>query len=255
MKLVERSLFIDAPPARVYELLTDAELLAEWIAPVVSADARPGGALTWTHQDGDTMIGSYVELVPDRRVVFTFGWQREDIGVPPGSTTVEIDLRPKRGGTDLRLVQRGLAGPMADAHAGGWVNYLGRLGAAAEGRDPGPDALAGGRVPSADPETRFWLLAQPLLDQAGVTRSTMMGFACLRLDGDFFASIDHRTGSLVVKLDEPTVDRLLADGDAEPFAPSGKRFREWASIPVDGHERWEQHLHDALEASARRRRS
>lgn len=254
MKLVERSLFIDASPGRVYELLTDPELLAEWIAPVVSADPRPGGELIWTHENGETMVGAYVELVPDRRVVFTFGWEREDIGVPEGSTVVEIDLRPERDGTDLRLVQRGLAGPMADAHAGGWVNYLGRLGAVAEGRDPGRDALAGGRVPSADPETRFWLLARPLLEQAGVTRSTMMGFACVRLDGDFFASIDHRTGSLVVKLDEASVDQLLATGLAEPFAPSGRRFREWASIPVDAHDRWEELLHEALEASARRRR-
>ena len=30
----------------------------------------------------------------------------------------------------------------------------------------------------------------------------MMGFPCLRLDGDFFASCDHRTGNLVVKLNE-----------------------------------------------------
>jgi hypothetical protein len=98
-------------------------------------------------------------------------------------------------------------------------------------------------------------LARPLLEHAGVDRSTMMGFACLRLDGDFFASVDHRTGSLVVKLDEPSVDRMLASGEAEPFAPSGKRFREWASIPVEAHDRWEAHLQDALEASARRRGS
>lgn len=219
MKLVERTLFIAAPPARVYELLTDAELLAEWIAPVVVADPRPGGELRWAHQDGDTMIGSYVELVPDRRVAFTFGWERDDIGVPAGSTVVEIELRPKRGGTELRLVHRGLAGPMSDAHGGGWDNYLTRLGNVAEGGDAGPDALAGARVPTADPETRFWLLARPLLEQLGVTRSTMMGFACLRLDGDFFASIDHRTGSLVVKLDEPTVDHLLDTGDCAAVLP------------------------------------
>src|SRR4051812_4667671 len=30
-------------------------------------------------------------------------------------------------------------------------------------------------------EERFWALAAPLLNQPGVTRSTMMGFACLRL--------------------------------------------------------------------------
>jgi uncharacterized protein YndB with AHSA1/START domain len=171
VKLVERRLFIDAPPARVYELLTNADLLAEWMAPVVRADARPGGALMWTHVNGDSVVGEFVELVPDRRVVFTYGWDREDAGVPPGSTIVEIDLRPLRGGTELHLVHRGLAGPMADAHDGGWANYLGRLGAMAEGGDPGPDPLAGERVPTADPQTRFWALARPLLDQAGVTRS------------------------------------------------------------------------------------
>jgi hypothetical protein len=59
-----------------------------------------------------------------------------------------ITLQPRGDGTELRLVHRGLAGPMADAHAGGWANYLGRLAAVAEGRDLGPDALAGQRVPT-----------------------------------------------------------------------------------------------------------
>ena len=149
MKLIERELFIDAPPERVFELLTDAELLIEWMAPEAELDARVGGQIRWTHLEGDSVIGNFVELVPARRVVFTFGWDRPDVAVPPGSTTVEIDLRPARGGTQLRLVHRGLSGPMADAHAGGWTNFLARLAALAEGRDPGPDPLAGERVPAA----------------------------------------------------------------------------------------------------------
>jgi uncharacterized protein YndB with AHSA1/START domain len=149
MKLIERELFIDAPPERVFELLTDAELLIEWMAPEAELDARVGGQIRWTHPEGDSVIGNFVELIPARRVVFTFGWDRPDVAVPPGSTTVEIDLRPARGGTQLRLVHRGLSGPMADAHAGGWTNYLARLAALAEGRDPGPDPLAGERVPAA----------------------------------------------------------------------------------------------------------
>ena len=149
MKLIERELFIDAPPERVYELLTDAELLTEWMAPEADLDARVGGRIRWTHSEGDSVIGNFVELVPARRVVFTFGWDRPDVAVPPGSTTVEIDLRPAGGGTELRLVHRGLSGRMADAHAGGWTNYLTRLAVVAEGRDPGPDPLAGERVPAA----------------------------------------------------------------------------------------------------------
>jgi hypothetical protein len=38
---------------------------------------------------------------------------------------------------------------MADAHDGGWSNYLSRLAAVAEGRDPGPDPLAAERVPAS----------------------------------------------------------------------------------------------------------
>lgn len=149
MKLVDQRIFIDAPPARVYELLTQSHFLVQWMAPLAEADPRPGGALTWTHANGDSVIGEYLELVPARRIVFSYGWDRPDVGIAPGSTIVEIDLRPVGSGTELHLVHRGLTDPMADAHAGGWTNYLGRLRAVSEGRDPGPDALADGRVPSA----------------------------------------------------------------------------------------------------------
>ena len=253
MKLVERRIFIDASPTRVYELLTDPELLAGWLAPLVRADPRPGGELTWTHHNGDTVAGTYVELVPDRRVKFTYGWTRPEVGIAPGSTVVTIDLRPSRGGTDLHLVHRGLSDPMADAHDGGWANYLARLAAVAEGGDPGPDPLADQRVPDADPETYFWASASPLLEGAGVTRSTMMGFVCLRLDGEFFASFDHRNGALVVKLDEASVDGRLASGRAQPFAPNGRRFKEWAAVPAGGIDLWEDILHDALARAIDRR--
>ena len=79
-------------------------------------------------------------------------------------------------------------------------------------------------------EALFWELAVPLLEQAGVSRSTMMGYPCLRLGGAFFATCDKQ-GQLVVKLDEPTVDRLLERGQGLPFAPNGRRFREWVAIP------------------------
>ena len=95
------------------------------------------------------MVGAFLELQPHRRIVFSFGWDRDDVEIPPGSTIVEIDLRPRDGGTELHLVHRGLTETMADAHHGGWTNYLTRLAAAAEGRNPGPDPLAGERVPSA----------------------------------------------------------------------------------------------------------
>lgn len=101
-------------------------------------------------------------------------------------------------------------------------------------------------------EDRFWRLAEPLLAQAGVTRSTMMGFPCLRLNGDFFASCDRRTGDLVVKLDAARVTDLTTTGKAEPFAPNGRQFREWAVIPARRARSWAALLDEALNASAER---
>jgi hypothetical protein len=102
-------------------------------------------------------------------------------------------------------------------------------------------------------DERFWALAQPLLEQAGVTRSTMMGFPCLRLDGDFFASCDRQTGDLVVKLDAARAAALIEAGQAEPFAPSGRPFREWARIPQRRHRSWPALLDEALRCSVERR--
>ena len=84
-----------------------------------------------------------------------------------------------------------------------------------------------------DAERRFWDLAEPLLlTRVGVTRSTMMGFPCLRINGGVFASLDRKNGNLVVKLPAERVTELVSAGKAQPFAPNGRTFREWAGVPV-----------------------
>jgi uncharacterized protein YndB with AHSA1/START domain len=149
VKLVVQELTIAAPTGVVYRLLTDPAEFVSWMAEQVVLDPRPGGVVRWTHANGDTCAGEFLELVPDRRIVFSYGWERAEVGIPPGSTTVEIDLHPTGdGGTRLRLVHRGLDGPMADAHCGGWRHYLGRLRRQAIADDPGPDPFTDTRVPT-----------------------------------------------------------------------------------------------------------
>ncbi|TCJ31770.1 SRPBCC domain-containing protein [Parafrankia sp. BMG5.11] len=148
MKLVVKEITIDAPVALVYELLTDPALLVRWLADEAEIDPRPGGVVRWRHANGDVCTGQVIEAVPPRRLVFTYGWERAEVHVPPRSTTVEIDLAATPGGTRLRLVHHGLAGPMADAHSGGWTHYLARLATTAIGSDPGPDPYIDQRVPT-----------------------------------------------------------------------------------------------------------
>lgn len=91
----------------------------------------------------------------------------------------------------------------------------------------------------------FWDLVEPLYD-THVTRSTMMGFPCVRFDGSFFASLDHRSGDLIVKLPKERVAQLVEDGSGIPFAPAGRTFREWVAIPAEDEKTW-----SALIAEAR----
>ena len=82
-----------------------------------------------------------------------------------------------------------------------------------------------------DANELFWTLADELMEDPDVEEGTMMGTRCLRVNGAFLAMVYHKTGSLIVKLPEERVRELVASGDAEPFAPNGRVFREWASVP------------------------
>ncbi len=91
-------------------------------------------------------------------------------------------------------------------------------------------------------------LADPLLGSGRAEPGTMMGLPCLRTArGDFFAAADRHTGDLIVKLPATRVDDLIDRGVGEPFAPAGRRFREWVSIPERDPVRWEALMADALD--------
>lgn len=94
-------------------------------------------------------------------------------------------------------------------------------------------------------EELFWSLAEALLAEPPVTRSTMMGFPCLRYDGRFFASIDRDSKDLVVKLSAERVDELIASGHGTVFAPNYRVFREWVEVTLPDHDLWAALLDEA----------
>jgi uncharacterized protein YndB with AHSA1/START domain len=134
--VVERR--VSAPPSAVYAYLTDSERWARWQGVDATIEARPGGLFRILMPAGQTARGQFVELVPDRRVVFTWGFV-DAPGIPPGSTTVEIDLIPDGDATLVRLTHRGLTDEDVAIHRAGWEHYVPRLAAVASGADPDPD--------------------------------------------------------------------------------------------------------------------
>ena len=139
-KVIERVITIAAKPETVFHLLTDRAEYVRWKGREAQLDARPGGIFKVIFANGtDIVSGRFVEVVPSRRVVFTWGWENSPF-VPPGRSTVEIDLEPEGDGTRLRLVHRDLPAESLAGHTEGWDYFLPRLTAVAEGRIPPADA-------------------------------------------------------------------------------------------------------------------
>jgi uncharacterized protein YndB with AHSA1/START domain len=124
VRLASYEVTIAAPIEIVWAHLITAEGLVRWVGPEAAADPVPGGTLRWMHPNGATVVGRFVELVPPRRLVFSYGWEDGRMGVPPESTTVEIDLVEEAGATTLRLVHHGLPPETVADHQQGWAYFL-----------------------------------------------------------------------------------------------------------------------------------
>jgi uncharacterized protein YndB with AHSA1/START domain len=136
---VERTISIAASPETVWEFFVDPEKLTRWKGMKADLDATPGGTYRCEVIPGHTARGEFVELDPPHRLVFTWGWENES-AVPPGTSTIEVELTPEGDGTSLRFVHRDLpSAESAASHAHGWDHYLPRLAVAAAGGDPGED--------------------------------------------------------------------------------------------------------------------
>lgn len=114
---------VAASPSVVYAYLTESERWVRWQGESASLDPRPGGGFSMSMADGATAQGTYTELVPDRKVVFTWGWVGNEV-IPPGSSTVEIELVEVSDGTVVTLTHRGLPEDELPPHRGGWEHHL-----------------------------------------------------------------------------------------------------------------------------------
>jgi uncharacterized protein YndB with AHSA1/START domain len=139
--LVKREVRVEASPQTVFPFFTDPEKIVRWIGVGATLDPRPGGVF-YIHTSMDYSFGGEFILVePYTRVVFTWGYANfpdEHNLLPPGSSTVEVELVPDGEATIVRLTHS-VPTEVVDFHSMGWENYLGRLAIAAGGGDPGPD--------------------------------------------------------------------------------------------------------------------
>jgi uncharacterized protein YndB with AHSA1/START domain len=137
---VEREIAIAARPETVWRFLVDPQQAIRWMGQFAEFDLRLGGRYRVQVIPGHVAGGTFVEIDPPRRLVYTWGWEGEQARVPTGSTTVIFELQPRGNGTLLRFTHRDLPNAEAVAsHAHGWDHYFERLAMVASGGHPGVD--------------------------------------------------------------------------------------------------------------------
>jgi len=136
--VIERQ--IAARPETVWEFVSSPDGWLQWQGTAAEISPEGGGAHRVNIRGDAFAGGSVVEVLPPRRISFTWGFEIPDHPLPSGSTLVTIDLVANDGGTLLRLTQERIPDGF-DAVRRGWEHYLDRLVVVAEGGEPGPDPL------------------------------------------------------------------------------------------------------------------
>lgn len=117
------------PVAAVFKAWTDTQALRQWMgpgevtAPESEMDAREGGVYVFpmiTSEGVMVVRGTILEIVPNRKLRFTWAWDGED-GSPGHQMEVCIDFHEISTGTLLAFHQINFADAGArDHHSLGW---------------------------------------------------------------------------------------------------------------------------------------
>jgi uncharacterized protein YndB with AHSA1/START domain len=115
---------------RVFRAWIEPEALESWLRPrgmgvtVSSLDARVGGSFRFELEDGGSIFGTYLHIVPPEKLVFTWSG-----GVMQGrETVVTLDFLDQGPVTEVVLTHERLSTPELRALVeGGWPSLLDAL--------------------------------------------------------------------------------------------------------------------------------
>lgn len=127
---------VNADPQTAFDAWTLPEHIRRWSCPeghrvaVSEVDLTVGGGylLQMTSDDGltHTAFGTYREIDPPHRLVYTWDWKEDDHKV--GETLVTVEFREHERGTEVVLTHEAFPAEEAtQAHVEGWESCLDKL--------------------------------------------------------------------------------------------------------------------------------
>jgi uncharacterized protein YndB with AHSA1/START domain len=130
-----RRIYQEVTPAQVWRAWTDPQALSVWFVPgegnsvlVADTDVRVGGgfrvAFRMANGDEHDVSGVYREVLPQRRLVFTWAWR----STPERESLVTIRIEPSDSGTRLVFRHEQFFDQVArDNHERGWSGTFRKL--------------------------------------------------------------------------------------------------------------------------------
>lgn len=135
---IVKEIFIECRPETLFTFFTDSDKLVRWMGRHVLLDPSIGGKYRIDVNGSDIAMGEYKEIIPNEKIVMSWGWEKSKL-VPPGSSTVEFKLTAQDNGTLLTLTHYDLPASEIASHQQGWSHYMPRIQQLAQGQDPGVD--------------------------------------------------------------------------------------------------------------------
>jgi uncharacterized protein YndB with AHSA1/START domain len=143
LKLVVSREF-NAPRERVWKAWTEPEQIKEWLGTgqdmkieSVKMDLRVGGKfrIQTKMEDGEyfTAAGTYLEVKPFERLVYTWDWEKDGAGTESGElegkeTQITVELHASGKGTKLVLTHEKFTSTESrDRHEEGWQIWISKL--------------------------------------------------------------------------------------------------------------------------------
>ena len=120
---------------KVFRAWTDPEALKRWwgpegfSTPTVEIDLRVGGkyriAMRSPHGDTYQLVGTYREVRPPEKLVYTWAWEAEP---EQGETLVTVEFLDRGDSTEVVLTHELFPSEkVRDEHSKGWTGSLDRL--------------------------------------------------------------------------------------------------------------------------------
>jgi uncharacterized protein (TIGR03086 family) len=193
---IEKSVLVPLDAEQTFALLTEPERLRRWHTIAGRVDLRVGGEFRFTVVPDANAGGTFLEVEPGKRLIYTWGWEGV-ADLPPGASTVTVTLEPADGGTSVRIVHEGLTPQQEVDHSAGWDHFLARLATAGRDGEAGLNPWLGREADAWDQlaaAEASLAICEYVLSKIGRDEGTKQT-PCAKYDVDQLA--EHLSGSLV----------------------------------------------------------